>query len=290
MKKLFFLAILIHVISYSQRKICVMTIDYKKLNDVNVYFDDHSSTKTDVSGFFTIIEPFKILKITHLGYETKSLTNTDLISVDTIFLEEESIILKEVTLNIKHDKKVVLPKPKIIDKLKTFNNFYPNFDSDLAVYIPNENNVDYRINKILISVKRKYRGPIETERLPFYVNLMSIDSITKLPLKKIMKQDLWVRNLNNDDILEINLDEKYIFPNEGVFVVVNIPNIDYYVQYLILGQIYAPSFEMVLNRSSPNFISYRRRHLFESTEEEPKWEKNLDSNMPNFRFGVELIK
>jgi hypothetical protein len=290
MKKMIFLAFLIYGISYSQRKICVMTLEYKGLNDVNVFFDDQSSTKTNAYGFFKIIETFKILKISHLGFKTKSFTNTDLEAVDTIFLEEESIKLKEISLIIKHDKKVVLPKSKIIDKLKTFNNFNPNFNCDLAVYIPNEKNDDYKISKILISVKRKYRGPIETERLPFYVNLMGVDSITKLPYKKMMKQDLWVRKTKNDDVLEINLEEKYRFPNEGVFVVVKIPNINYYLQYLIDGQIYAPSFELVLNRSSPNFISYRRLHLSDETEEGSQWTNNLDSNISNFRFGIELIK
>ena len=278
----------INSFSFAQKKIIICD-DYKeKISDANIFLDNTFYTKTDKNGSFILKTKCKELKVKHVSFNDKIISYD--FALDTIYMSYKTNILAEVNIKRRKTKKLIMPQGMIIDKLKTFNNFYPNFNSDLALLIPNEYYEDFLISKIFISVKKKYRSDNKTLKLPFEVNLAYLDTISNLPSKLLLNESIIASN-NNDKYVEIILKEKVPFPKNGIFVIVSIPDISFYKDYRIEGQIYAPSFELVLNKSSKKFKSYRRVLREKSSEENYFfWETNKTIDNSNFKFGIEIEK
>jgi hypothetical protein len=273
-------------ISFSQKKFFICNDLNEKISDANIFIDNKFYTKTDKDGIFILKTKFEELKVTHVSYNDKIMSND--ISLDTIFMSYKTNTLDEIKIERFKIKKIIMPQGKIIDKLKTFNNFYSNFNSDLALFIPNEYYEDFLISKIFISVKKKYRGDNETLKLPFQVNLAYVDSISDLPSRLLLNESL-IASYNNNEYVEIKLKEKVPFPKNGIFVIVSIPDISFYMDYRIGGKIYSPSFELVLNKSSKKFKSFRRVLRVQGIEESYfLWETNETIDNSNFKFGIEI--
>lgn len=104
--------------------------------------------------------------------------------------------------------------------------------------------------------------------MPFKVSLFSVDSINKIPDKKLIDESIFVQKDKNNkieiDVIEYDID----FPSNGVFVVVEILSVDYYVSK---GFKYnkGPSFKYLEKLNNEN------------------WEKIKDFI---YKFGIEILK
>lgn len=287
------IALFYTTITFGQNKIFVLAESGIPISDVNIYFDSIYVQKTDINGVFNVANELnhKKIKLTHIGFYDYTASFDDIYKIKKIILTEKIEKLETVELiQTKEIKSIKLfPSPSVIEKFKTFNNFNPSFGSQLCVYIKNTFNENYYIEKIIISVKKNYKCPKKTENLPFLVNLMSIDTINKLPLEKILESDIIARKKIGEDYLEIILSKKEIFPPEGIFILVEIPDTNFYKNYTINNKYYTPSFELILPKNSKNINSYYRTYNYELSEHSA-WYENSNQSIPNFRFGIEIKK
>lgn len=277
---------------WCQRPVCVVDRNRKPLPDVSIIWDDGSNSTTDAKGIFRIKERSGGVRITHLGFESRSLTQDALRRSDTVLLQPNTLNLEEITVVAKRkSSRRLFPEPGGFDRLKTFNNFAPNFGCDLAVFVPNKGNVGQAmITKILVGISKRYKGPAETEFLPFLINLWTVDKVTRLPALRLIKQDVVARKANPKGAVEITLEEGIPLPPEGVFVVVTIPEVEFYSDYSIDSRFYALSVETVLPKRAPEMVSYYREHSKTYDERETQWMKNAEFRLSNFRFGIEIIE
>jgi hypothetical protein len=280
-------------IIYGQNKIFVLSKSDVPISDVNIYYDSIYVQKTDLNGVFNINKDlnYKKIKLTHVGFKDFTANFVDIYKIQKIILTEKIEELETVELiqTKKIESLKLLPSPGVLERFKTFNNFNPSFGSQLCVHVKNTLNENYYINKIIISVKKTYNCPKETENLPFLVNLMSTDTISKLPLNKIFERDIIARKKNGEDYVEINLSKKEVFPSDGIFVFVEIPNPNFYNNYTIKNMYYTPSFELILHKNSKNINSYYRTYNYKLSEYS-EWYENSKQSIPNFRFGIEIKK
>ncbi|CAM3968024.1 hypothetical protein FLAN108750_02225 [Flavobacterium antarcticum] len=287
MKILLYFFLLISYISFAQSQKYLLLDNETRLaiENVNIDFRNGKGTHSDKKGLFLVPENIDSIEISYIGYESLELNVKSM--NDSIFLIRSAEILKEVNVDLK--KEILIPKGKGVDFLKTFNGVNSTFGRRLAVLIPNDLGENVWISKIIIGVKSEYRGPKETINLPFMINLAVLDTINGTPSKLLFEDNIQVRkSLKSKDVV-FELPDRIILPKEGIFVVVSVPDVDYYGHYPIKGRIYAPSFEIVLKRSSKNFKSFMSGFKMNDSDKY-NWEITSFNEYSNFRFGIEVIK
>lgn len=288
MKKFFYFFLFITcIVSAQSQHYFLLDKDTKlAIENANIDFNNGKGTHTDQKGLFVVPNNIKFLKISFIGYETLELKIESI--EDTIFLNPSTEILKEVNIDVK--KEVLIPKGKGVDFLKTFNGVNSTFGRRLAVLIPNELGKNVWISKIIIGVKSEYRGPKETSNLPFMINLAFVDTLNGTPSKLLLKDNIQVRQSpKSKDAVLFELTDRIILPKEGIFVVVSVPDVNYYADYPINGRIYAPSFEIVLKKSSKNFNSFISGFKMNDSDNY-NWKTTSFNDYSNFKFGIEVVK
>ncbi len=255
------------------------------IENANIDFLNGNGTHTDNKGYFSLVENVAFIKISYIGYESLELKVKSM--SDSIFMIRTREMLDGVNVNLK--KEILIPRGRGVDFFKIFNGINSSFNRRLAVLIPNELGENIWISKIIIGVKSEYRGPKETINLPFLINLAAVDTLNGVPYDLLLEDNVQVRKSSKLNEVVFELTDRIILPKEGIFVVVTVPDVNYYGDYPINGRIYAPSFELVLKRSSKNFKSFISSFKMNNLDNY-NWKSTSFMDNSNFKFGIEVIK
>lgn len=268
----------------------------------HIFLDHKIYTYSDDNGAFTIApkQQFDTITISHLSYETVSLSRADFLSNNIITLQEKHNELKEVSITVSKRKKkteTLLPEKSLRDKLYSKDNIRLLFETSpskeegakadeilisKAVYIPNEKQlVNAVIKKIILTSNPKKKQDNEPYA-PFKVNLMTFDTINKLPGEKIFSEDLSVGKKRGETvIIDLSKEDMVIFPQEGICVMVSVYNTLYYAT---LDNMTPPAFKAALIPKTSSFREYSFGLLGNYWEEASYSAERIQC----FDFGIEI--
>ena len=196
------------------------SITHEAIPFASVYFGNESGSFTDERGAITIPDGVEQIQLSHICYETKSVT-TAAVAAQTIFLVPKSINLGEVPKRIKVAE-VGLAKSKTQTKHKGANGF------EMALFIPYDSTwaeTPY-IHSILASLDYTTHWLVFTEiKTPIYAtlrfDLRQPDAKTGAPKDESLIDGGIIlpsgQKLGKDGI---SLTRPILFPQTGVFVVV----------------------------------------------------------------------
>lgn len=163
----------------------------------------------DENGFVKIIcNENSTLKISCIGYENKIFEKLIELS-DTIFLKQNSIILKEIIITNSNKYKNL--GFKFSKKNSTINTYK---GSEFAVFIENESNVKAKIKSVILNLTKKKDYTIIL-KIKFYKK-----GTNNTPTDILNNRDIvyYLKNKHNGE-LEIDIDDENIeLPEEGVFL------------------------------------------------------------------------
>ena len=221
------LFVLVSMNMYTQQRISVRdSLTQKPIAYASVWFGNEAGGYTDVSGMIEIPEGTKQIRLSHICYETKSISKITADS-QTIFLVPISINLDEVAISAKAPKRtktteVGLMKAKTQTKHKGANGF------EMALFIPYDSTwteTPY-IHSILASLEHSTHWLVFTEiKTPIYAtlrfDLRQPDAKTGAPKDESLIDGGIIlpsgQKLGKDGI---SLPRPIPFPQTGVFVVV----------------------------------------------------------------------
>ena len=221
------LFVLVSMNMYTQQRISVRdSLTQKPIAYASVWFGNEAGGYTDVSGMIEIPEGTKQIRLSHICYETKSISKITADS-QTIFLVPISINLDEVAISAKAPKRtktteVGLTKAKTQTKHKGANGF------EMALFIPYDSTwaeTPY-IHSILASLDYTTHWLVFTEiKTPIYAtlrfDLRQPDAKTGAPKDESLIDGGIIlpsgQKLGKDGI---SLTRPILFPQTGVFVVV----------------------------------------------------------------------
>ena len=243
--------LLVATLGMAQTVIVKDSITNEPVPFVSVYFGNDSGGYTDEQGSIVIPNGAKQIRLSHICYETKSVT-TAAVAAQTIFLVPKSINLGEVAVVAKSPKRIKvaevgLTKAKTQTKHKGANGF------EMALFIPYASTwteTPY-IHSILASLDYSTHYLVFTEiKNPIYAtlrfDLRLPDAKTNAPKdESIIGGGIILpssQKLGKDGISLIN---PIPFPRTGVFVV---------VEWITTAQVsesynLVPSLNMTLNKS-----------------------------------------
>ena len=281
-----FILLITNISTAQSKKHLLLDAESKRpIEQANIDFLNGSGTHSDAKGRFNLDKNASSIRISYIGYQSLELEAGRI--KDTIFINPSTELLKEVNIDVKTE--ILIPKGSGVDFLKTFNGINSTYSRRLGVLIPNELGENVWISKIIIGVKREYRGLKETIDLPFLINLATVDTIKGTPSKLLFEDNIQVRKSPKLNEVVFELTDRIILPKEGIFVIVTVPDVNYYGDYPIKGRIYAPSFKLVLKRNSKNFKSFISGYK----KNEPNnydWKSTSFMENSNFKFGIEVVK
>ena len=228
-RKLLFLLVMLSAATFgmAQQAVTVKdSITHEAIPFVSVYFGNESGGYTDEQGSIVIPNGAKQIRLSHICYETKSVT-TAAVAAQTIFLVPKSINLGEVAVVAKSPKRIKvaevgLTKAKTQTKHKGANGF------EMALFIPYDSTwteTPY-IHSILASLDYSTHYLVFTEiKNPIYAtlrfDLRLPDAKTNAPKdESIIGGGIILpsgQKLGKDGI---SLTRPIPFPRTGVFVVV----------------------------------------------------------------------
>ena len=202
------------------------SITHEAIPFASVYFGNESGSFTDERGAITIPDGVEQIQLSHICYETKSVT-TAAVAAQTIFLVPKSINLGEVAVVAKSPKRIKvaevgLAKSKTQTKHKGANGF------EMALFIPYDSTwaeTPY-IHSILASLDYTTHWLVFTEiKTPIYAtlrfDLRQPDAKTGAPKDESLIDGGIIlpsgQKLGKDGI---SLTRPILFPQTGVFVVV----------------------------------------------------------------------
>ena len=202
------------------------SITHEAIPFASVYFGNESGSFTDERGAITIPDGVEQIQLSHICYETKSVT-TAAVAAQTIFLVPKSINLGEVAVVAKSPKRIKvaevgLAKSKTQTKHKGANGF------EMALFIPYDSTwaeTPY-IHSILASLDYTTHWLVFTEiKTPIYAtlrfDLRQTDAKTGAPKDESLIDGGIIlpsgQKLGKDGI---SLTRPIPFPQTGVFVVV----------------------------------------------------------------------
>ena len=221
------LFVLVSMNMYTQQRISVRdSLTQKPIAYASVWFGNEAGGYTDVSGMIEIPEGTKQIRLSHICYETKSISKITADS-QTIFLVPISINLDEVAISAKAPKRtktteVGLTKAKTQTKHKGANGF------EMALFIPYDSTwaeTPY-IHSILASLDYTTHWLVFTEiKTPIYAtlrfDLRQPDAKTGAPKDESLIDGGIIlpsgQKLGKDGV---SLTRPIPFPQTGVFVVV----------------------------------------------------------------------
>lgn len=298
-RKLFaILALIIHCTVFSQISV-ISEKDSAAVPYAHVFLDDTFYTFSDENGAFTIDakEKFDTLKIAHLSYEIKLVPSRAIKNITVITLAEKENLLEEVSVvsnRKKWKKETLLPgRPGgrssskrdllLLDDWGAAYGRDGNSDEvnvSKAVYIPNEGREGALITKIILSsVDKEVEG--DTRYIPFRVNLMTYDTINRLPGEKIFTEDFTVGKTKGQTVIIDLTDYGFVtLPPEGICIVVSV----YHTQYYANNGLRPPAFEASRINKSSGF----REYSF-GLRKEKLWEEQSYSELREqcFNWGIE---
>lgn len=288
------LLLLFPVATFPQVKL-VSEKDSTAIPYAHIFLDDVFYTYSNENGEFAIDtkEIFDTLKIAHLSYETRLLSAAAITTGIVITLAEKENLLEEVTITAKKKK----PKKQLLSPgrsggrrdlllLDDWGGTYGRNENSnevnvsKAVYIPNDGHEDALITKIILhSADKEIKG--DTKYIPFRVNLMTYDTLRRLPWKKIFAEDFTVGKTKGQTVT-IDLEDYGItLPPEGICIVVSV----YHTKYYANNGLPPPRFEAASINKSSGYREYSfgfRAAKF--------WEEQYYSEVREqcFNWGIEV--
>ena len=228
-RKLLFLLVMLSAATFgmAQQAVTVKdSITHEAIPFVSVYFGNESGGYTDEQGSIVIPNGAKQIRLSHICYETKSVT-TAAVAAQTIFLVPKSINLGEVAVVAKSPKRIKvaevgLTKAKTQTKHKGANGF------EMALFIPYDSmwtEAPY-IHSILASLDYSTSWLVFKEiKTPVYatlrLDLRQPDSVTGDPKREsIIGGGVLVPSSQKIGKDGIYLPHPVAFPKSGVFVVI----------------------------------------------------------------------
>ena len=228
-RKLLFLLVMLSAATFgmAQQAVTVKdSITHEAIPFVSVYFGNESGGYTDEQGSIVIPDGAKQIRLSHICYETKSVT-TAAVAAQTIFLVPKSINLGEVAVVAKSPKRIKvaevgLTKAKTQTKHKGANGF------EMALFIPYDSmwtEAPY-IHSILASLDYSTSWLVFKEiKTPIYatlrLDLRQPDSVTDAPKEEsIIGGGVLVPSSQKIGKDGISLPHPVAFPKSGVFVVI----------------------------------------------------------------------
>ena len=295
MNKLLYLFLFIHLNCFSQEiKITFCdTLTKQAVENVNITSNDMGHISDKEGNVFLNRNYGKLLKATHVSYQDNYFYLKEI--KDTIFLKSKNSILNEVLIS---DKKI---KTKQVFPKKNIREFYPeNFGNspsihsvlDVGFFFPNEDKANtYLIKKILIATcdysvidlksmkSTKIKG---AKYSPFKANLYSIDTTYFKPKDKFFENDFIVQLKKNEKYAELIIDDSFILPKEGFFIVIS--NIEK-EELNKLGYFFNPGiFTIGISKNNENF-PFKKNNAINGDWELDKY---LYERRNTYYIGVEL--
>jgi hypothetical protein len=276
-----FLVLLFSTITFAQKRILV--IDKENRNpivNVAILINDTVKYASNDEGFFLIKNKDlkKEISLKHVSYETINLN--ELVNVDTIFFEKKINKLNEIILvNKKNKELIILPPNSIISEFGFYKGHNTNLDTQYVTYIPNEIDSEYKIKSIIIELKKGHWKSENLNLMPFKLNLYSVDSILKIPLEKLIDESIYTKKENKNKIIIDVSDYNIDFKKGGIFVSVEILDIEEYVKD---GFFYnsGPSFKYLKKLKQNDFFT------LEKNNDKNEWKKLSFV----YNFGIKIIK
>jgi hypothetical protein len=268
-------------ITFAQKKILIIDKEnMKPIVNVAILINDSLKYASNVEGIFFIKNKDfkKKVIIKHVSYETINLN--ELINVDTIFFEKKINNLNEIILiNKKNKELIILPPNSVLSEFGFYKGHNTNLDTQYVTYIPNEIDSEYKIKSIIIEMKKGHWRSENLNLMPFKLNLYSVDSILKIPLEKLIDESIYIKKENKNKIIVDVSDYNIDFKKEGIFVSVEILDIEEYVKD---GFFYnsGPSFKYLKKLKQSNFFTLAK------DENNSKW-RELSFV---YNFGIKIIK
>jgi hypothetical protein len=270
----------------------------KIVSNVNIDLLNGNFTSSDNTGKIIIKNSIKKILLSHVGFENLLLETKDI--RDTVFMLNKTINLNEVLISSKKQKKKLIFPKRGIGNISTKNigtNTPLHVNEMRAVFIPNENKTQEKwISKIIIKPTNyniMYPDSVsklvvqkEAKYAPFKVNLYTSDTIIGIPKNPIFEKEFEVKLEKGSEYVNINLEnEKIIFPDDGIFIVISSFSKDYYKSN---GYNNAPSFYSIITGKKSKFKQYIK---FLWREEDSFWEKDnwFWDNYSIFYFGLEIL-
>jgi len=269
----------------------------------HILLDHKIYTYSDDKGEFSIAtkQLFDTITISHLSYKTLSLSRADFIKNNIIIVDEKQNELKEVSITVSKKKKkaeTLLPEKSLRDKLYSKDNHRLVIETvpdsrkegaapdailiSKAVYVPNEKQIENAVIKKIILTSNPKKKQDNEPYAPFKVNLMTFDTITKLPGEKIFAEDLAVGKRRGETvIIDLSREDLITFPKEGICVVVSVYDTMY---YLNMGNLTPPAFKPALIPKSSAFREYTFGLLGDYWEEASYSIERTQC----FDFGIEI--
>ncbi|WP_456438713.1 hypothetical protein [Psychroserpens sp.] len=217
-------------ILFFQFSICQETkvLDFNSnqpIENVSISIDKKFIGYFDSNGDFKIEEGVKYnsISFSHLSYETLSIEREHF-NGQVVYLVSKSETLDEVEIDGK--KKYSLARGVLGGTGLLGGRTHLGWDSKAVTFIPFEEEgeitkLTYRLVDVLGVKGLKY--------LRFKANLYTIDTITRLPEKKLIEEDIITSNKNGDRVFLLDVSKYNIqMPKEGVFVAFIILNYDEY--------------------------------------------------------------
>ncbi|PZR24396.1 MAG: hypothetical protein DI539_00020 [Flavobacterium psychrophilum] len=263
---------------------CVQGYAQKRVTDrekntaipyAHILLDNKIYSYTDEDGQFKIAatQKFDTITISHLSYETLSLSHTDYLNSDTFTLHEKTTVLNELSItNSKRKRKTetLLPEKTLRDKLYSKDNHRLVYETGIskreqgtaankiliskAVYVPNRKQTENAVIKKIILTSNPKKKQDNEPYAPFLVNLMTFDTINNIPGKKIFTRDLTAGKRRGETvIIDLSKEELVTFPKEGICVVVSVYDTLYYTE---IGNMTPPAFKPTLIPNSSSFREY----------------------------------
>lgn len=295
---LFVISILLPFKVLSQSQFKILDGEENAVPYAHVFLDDMLYTHSDDNGEFKIdtSQKFQTVKVTHLSYKTALFGYNAVAQYNVIRLEDKATILNQVSITAskkKRKKKIILPERAPKDyfgsdhDLFILNETDTSMDEDnkeiraaKAVYIPNEDKKKRALITKIILNSVDNQDKVDAAYVPFTVNLMTYDTITKLPKEKIFSEDLAVGKKKGEkliiDLSDVGLVE---FPKEGICIVVSVYST---LHYNNKGFLSPPKFDAVSIKKSSDFREY---YSFYGSN----WKENAYSQAREqcFNFGIE---
>ena len=185
---------------------------YRPIADADVYTDSvfvaatsyNGNVKVDLGG------EFKNLTINHIAYEKCVIPHDSLLVKKVYTIKKQAWMLDEVIVDseIKKDS-VELPVTN------------PGWGSKTATFIPHKN--DNYISELQFRVIN-IGGIKGLNYLPFKANLYQYDTVTNMPGKPLLEEDILVENPDGNAWAVADVSSyKITVPKEGIFIVFIIP-------------------------------------------------------------------
>ena len=270
--------------------------DKVPLEGVTVTFGNGKTASTDAFGKIEV-NPNDRFGLSYIGYISTTIA-ADTVTRPVILMPDMYEINNVNIQAIKSRKinKKALPKEGIRSLVpKNYGTGAPlSHTEEIAVYIPAA-----MVKKGAV-VKKIFFEPTDYQTLdngryikhpgakyaPFKGNVYYADAKTHEPLTPVFEEDFEVRLNEDEKHVIITLDEKrqFIFPDEGICIVVRSYTPEYYQQ---LGFRSAPAFDK-LDVGKDNKFWQFRKGLYEGDEAEWKTEFLFATRNEIYRFDIEV--